>query len=223
MRTFPGLKHRQELVATVGKVAFVNDSKATNADAAEKALLCYQNIYWIAGGRAKEGGIAALAPLFNRIRHAFLIGEAADDFADTLEGHVPIALYEDMGSAIEEAGDMALKDKLPGATVLLSPACASFDMFKNFEERGDRFRAEVLALWPQKNQNKRSPHDNGDAPHHHPHGHLVPSAAGGGRSTNGCWSRSPCWSSSAFSSISRPGRRPRCVSAPMPSTSCASK
>lgn len=149
LATFPGLKHRQELVGTVDNVTFINDSKATNADAAEKALLCYDNIYWIAGGVAKEGGIAALAPLFPRIRHAFLIGDAADAFADTLEGKVPFALYEDMESAIEEAGAMALKDKQPGATVLLSPACASFDMFKNFEERGDRFREEVIALWPQ--------------------------------------------------------------------------
>ena len=151
MRTFPGLKHRQELVQHVGSVSFVNDSKATNADAAEKALACYHNIYWIAGGRPKEGGIESLVPLFGRIRHAFLIGEAADDFADTLEGHVPFALYEDMESAIAEAGEMALKDNRPGATVLLSPACASFDMFKSFEERGDRFRTEVLKLWPHKN------------------------------------------------------------------------
>ncbi len=154
IRTFPGLKHRQELVQTVGNVSFINDTKATNADAAEKALACYHNIYWIAGGRPKEGGIKSLAPLFPRIRHAFLIGEAADDFADTLDGHVPAALYDDMETAIEEAGEMAIKDHLPGATVLLSPACASFDMFKNFEERGDRFRAEVLRLWPQKEKSQ---------------------------------------------------------------------
>jgi len=149
LKSFPGLKHRQELVGVVENVTFINDSKATNADAAEKALLCYDNIYWIAGGVAKEGGIAPLAPLFPRIRHAFLIGEAADAFADTLDGNVPYALYEDLESAIEEAGELALKHKLPGATVLLSPACASFDMFKSFEERGDRFRDEVRALWPQ--------------------------------------------------------------------------
>tara|TARA_R110000868_G_scaffold164394_2_gene397042 strand:+ start:1165 stop:2556 length:1392 start_codon:yes stop_codon:yes gene_type:complete len=145
---FPGLKHRQELVTTVGNTTFVNDSKATNADAAEKALLCYDNIYWIAGGQAKDGGIASLKPLFPRIRHAFLIGESADDFADQLEGHVPFDLYEDIETAIEEAGQAALRHTAP-ATVLLSPACASFDMFKNFEDRGDRFRDEVLSLWPQ--------------------------------------------------------------------------
>ncbi len=148
MLCFPGLKHRQELVATVGNTAFVNDSKATNADAAEKALLCYDNIYWIAGGQAKEGGITSLKPLFPRIRRAFLIGEAADDFADQLEGHVPFDLYEDLETAIEEAGEAAVNDSAP-ATVLLSPACASFDMFKNFEERGNRFRDEVRSLWPQ--------------------------------------------------------------------------
>jgi len=148
LKSFAGLAHRQEVVAVVDGVTFVNDSKATNADATEKALGCYENIYWIAGGRAKEGGIASLKPLFPRIRHAFLIGEAADDFADVLEGHVPVTLYEDLESAIEEAGEIALKEKRPGATVLLSPACASFDMFKSFEERGDLFREEVKELWP---------------------------------------------------------------------------
>ena len=152
LKTFPGLKHRQELVSVLNNVSFVNDSKATNADATEKALLCYQNIYWIAGGQAKDGGITSLAPQFPRIRHAFLIGEAADAFADSLEGKVPLALYEDMESAIKEAGEMALAEKFPGATVLLSPACASFDMFKNFEERGDIFRAAVLNLWPEASQ-----------------------------------------------------------------------
>ena len=148
LKSFTGLSHRQELVATVNGVQFVNDSKATNADAAEKALRCYQNIYWIAGGVAKEGGIASLAPLFPRIRYAFLIGESADDFADKLEGKVAYDLYEDLETAIEDAGRRALAEKLPGAVVLLSPACASFDMFKNFEERGDRFRSEVRNFLP---------------------------------------------------------------------------
>ena len=146
LTTFPGLKHRQELVAAVDNVTFVNDSKATNADAAEKALLCYDNIYWIAGGQAKEGGIASLAPLFPRIRHAFLIGEAAKDFAGVLQGKVPTTLFSDLPSAIKAAGDMARADKA-AATVLLSPACASWDMFKSFEERGDIFRATVHTLW----------------------------------------------------------------------------
>ncbi len=150
LTTFKGLAHRQELVATINGVPFINDSKATNADATEKALRCYDNIYWIAGGIAKEGGIESLKPLFPRIRHAYLIGEAADDFADTLETNkVAHDLYEDIETAIEDAGERAMKDKLPGAVVLLSPACASFDMFKSFEHRGDVFRTEVLELWPQ--------------------------------------------------------------------------
>jgi UDP-N-acetylmuramoylalanine--D-glutamate ligase len=149
LASFAGLAHRQELVATIRGVRFVNDSKATNADATEKALACYENVYWIAGGRAKGGGIESLAPFFPRLRHAYLIGEAADQFADTLEGKVPFDLYDDFETAIEEAGRAALKSKASGAVVLLSPACASFDMFKNFEERGDRFRREVHALWPE--------------------------------------------------------------------------
>ncbi len=148
LKTFPGLKHRQELVSVVNNVSFVNDSKATNADATEKALLCYQNIYWIAGGQSKEGGITSLAPLFSRVRHAFLIGEAAEEFAGALKDKVSFARYTDMESAIESAGKIALAEKLPGATVLLSPACASWDMFKSFEHRGDVFRSTVLKLWP---------------------------------------------------------------------------
>lgn len=149
--SFPGLSHRQERVSAVGNTTFVNDSKATNANATENALSCYDNIYWIAGGQAKDGGIEALKPLFPRIRHAFLIGEAAGDFARTLDGQVPFDLFEDMEAAIDAAGEAAVHDDKP-STVLLSPACASFDMFKNFEERGNIFRAYVLSLWPTANK-----------------------------------------------------------------------
>ena len=107
-----------------GKVAFVNDSKATNADAAAKALGCYESIYWIAGGRAKEGGIASLAPWFARIRRAYLIGEAANSFAETLEGRVPYALTRELSSAVESAFADAVRERHKGAVVLLSPACA---------------------------------------------------------------------------------------------------
>jgi UDP-N-acetylmuramoylalanine--D-glutamate ligase len=148
LETFPGLKHRQELVTTADGVAFVNDSKATNAEATEKALLCYENIYWIAGGQAKAGGIAPLAPLFPRIRHAFLIGEAAEAFAATLQGRVPFTPCKTLEGATAVAGEIALAEALPGATVLLSPACASWDMFKSFEHRGEVFRDTVLQLWP---------------------------------------------------------------------------
>ncbi|HLI19769.1 MAG TPA: UDP-N-acetylmuramoyl-L-alanine--D-glutamate ligase [Stellaceae bacterium] len=140
--SFPGLAHRQELIATIAGVRYVNDSKATNADATAKALVCYDDILWIAGGIAKEGGIASLAPYFPRIRHAFLIGEAAAAFAQTLEGRVPYTLSGDLATALKAARDAAK----PGSTVLLSPACASFDQFTDFEARGEAFRRLVQAL-----------------------------------------------------------------------------
>ena len=144
--SFTGLAHRQELIATIDGVAYVNDSKATNADAAAKALACYDAIYWIAGGLAKEGGITSLAPFFPRIRHAFLIGKATEEFAATLEGRAPLSRCGELGRALAAARETALAQRKPGAVVLLSPACASFDQFANFEERGDLFRRLVQAL-----------------------------------------------------------------------------
>jgi UDP-N-acetylmuramoylalanine--D-glutamate ligase len=146
LKTYPGLPHRQERVGERDGVLFINDSKATNADAAEKALGCYDNIYWIAGGLAKEGGIASLTPYFGRIRRAYLIGDAADSFARTLEGHVPYALTRELKSAVESAHADAVRGGHRDAVVLLSPACASFDQFRDFEARGDTFRALVAAL-----------------------------------------------------------------------------
>jgi UDP-N-acetylmuramoylalanine--D-glutamate ligase len=146
LKTYPGLPHRQERVGERDGVLFVNDSKATNADAAEKALGCYEHIYWIAGGLAKEGGIASLTPHFNRIRRAYLIGEAADSFAQTLEGRVPYTLTRNLEKAVESAYADAVREGHRGAVVLLSPACASFDQFRDFEARGDTFRALVGAL-----------------------------------------------------------------------------
>jgi UDP-N-acetylmuramoylalanine--D-glutamate ligase len=146
LKTYPGLPHRQERVGERDGVLFINDSKATNADAADKALGCYDHIYWIAGGRAKEGGIESLTPHFSRIRRAYLIGEAADSFARTLEGHVPYALTRKLESAVESAYADAVRDGHQGAVVLLSPACASFDQFRDFEARGDAFRDLVGAL-----------------------------------------------------------------------------
>jgi UDP-N-acetylmuramoylalanine--D-glutamate ligase len=146
LRSFPGLPHRQELVAAIDGVRYVNDSKATNADAAEKALICYDRIYWIAGGRSKAGGIAPLAPHFHRIRHAYLIGEAADEFARTLEGQVPFTKSGTLERAVAAASEAARGDGAGGAVVLLSPASASFDQFRDFEARGDAFRALVEAL-----------------------------------------------------------------------------
>ena len=143
IRSFPGLAHRQERVAVLDGVTFVNDSKATNAEATEKALTCYERIYWIAGGRAKEGGIAALAPHFGRVRHAYLIGESADAFAATLDGKLT---WSKCGT-LEQAVAAAAKDaRGTGGVVLLSPAAASFDQFDSFEQRGDRFRDLVTAM-----------------------------------------------------------------------------
>lgn len=143
--TFPGLAHRQELVAVIDGCRFVNDSKATNADATARALACNENIIWIAGGRAKAGGIEALAPFFARIRHAFLIGEAADDFAKTLNGQASYTLSRTLAAAVAEAAELARSNQQP-AVVLLSPACASFDQFPDFEARGDAFRSAVMRL-----------------------------------------------------------------------------
>ena len=148
--TFPGLPHRQEIVAMIAGVTFVNDSKATNAAAAEKALACYGCVYWIAGGQAKDGGIAALNSMFGRIHHAFLIGEAGQDFAATLQrAGVPVSIHKSLDEAVSRAGRLAITEARDGATVLLSPACASFDMFDNFEHRGDAFRDAVYAEWPE--------------------------------------------------------------------------
>ena len=144
--SFPGLAHRQELVGTIDGVRYINDSKATNADATEKALLCYPAIYWIAGGLAKAGGIEPLAPYFGRLRHTFLIGRATEEFAATLEGSVPFTRCGDLATACAAASAQARHDGVPGAVVLLSPACASYDQFKNFEERGDIFRSLVEGL-----------------------------------------------------------------------------
>jgi len=149
LRTYPGLAHRMELIATIGEVRYVNDSKATNADAAAKALACYDAIYWIAGGLPKDDGLGAVMPYLGRIRHAFLIGEAAAPFGEALQGRIPISQSGDLAHAVAAAHAMAQHDRVAGAVVLLSPACASFDQWKNFEARGDAFRAMVGQLAPE--------------------------------------------------------------------------
>ncbi len=146
LRTFPGLAHRMEEVRRIRHVLFVNNSKATNADAAERALTSFSNIYWIAGGKPKAGGIASLAPYLPRIRKAYLIGEAADAFAKTLDDALPYAMSQTLERAVADASAEALSAGGAEAVVLLSPACASFDQFPNFEVRGDAFRALVEAL-----------------------------------------------------------------------------
>jgi UDP-N-acetylmuramoylalanine--D-glutamate ligase len=144
--TFPGLAHRMEQVGRLRRVLFINDSKATNADAAEKALLTFHDIHWILGGRPKAGGVEPLRPLFPRVAKAYLIGEASDEFAHTLDGAVPFELCGTLSTAIEAAAHDAAQSTAREPTVLLSPACASFDQFANFEARGDAFRAQV-ATW----------------------------------------------------------------------------
>ena len=139
MEDFPGLAHRMQQIAHCGVVTFVNDSKATNADAAEKALSSYNNIHWIAGGIAKVGGIGSLELYYPRIRRAYLIGAAAGEFADALRGKVDFVISETMAEAVSQAALDASKNADPSPVVLLSPACASFDQFKNFEIRGDAF------------------------------------------------------------------------------------
>jgi UDP-N-acetylmuramoylalanine--D-glutamate ligase len=144
--SFPGLAHRMEDVGRIGKVRLVNDSKATNADAAARALVCFPDIFWIAGGVAKEGGIESLAPFFPRIRKAYLIGDAAPAFAATLEGRVQFELSRTIDAAVQSAARDAQIASAAAPVVLLSPACASFDQFKDFEERGDVFRDLVGKL-----------------------------------------------------------------------------
>ena len=139
--TFAGLPHRSQLVAEIGGVRFVNDSKATNADSAAKALQAFDNIRWIAGGLGKDGGIAGLAPHMGSVVKAYLIGHSARDFALQL-GTVPHMICETMAEAVAAAAAEAQ----PGDTVLLAPAAASFDQYPDFEKRGEDFTARVLAL-----------------------------------------------------------------------------
>ena len=145
LMTFPGLAHRMETVGTIGKVRFINDSKATNADAARQALSSYPKVYWIVGGQPKTGGISELVDLFPRVVKAYLIGEAASEFSETLAGAAEAVTC----GTIEAATELAFKDAVAAgrdAVVLLSPACASFDQFADFEARGDAFRSAVQTL-----------------------------------------------------------------------------
>ncbi len=146
LRSFPGLAHRMEQVGRLGNVLFVNDSKGTNADAAAHALSSFADIYWIAGGKPKAGGITGLTSFFPRIRKAYLIGEAAEEFAKTLGAEVPHAMSGTLDVAVAQAAADADASGLKEAVVLLSPACASFDQFRNFEIRGAKFRELVQAL-----------------------------------------------------------------------------
>jgi UDP-N-acetylmuramoylalanine--D-glutamate ligase len=146
LRSFPGLAHRMEELGRRGAVLYVNDSKATNADSAAQALACFSDIFWIAGGKPKTGGIESLRGFFPRIRKAYLIGEAADEFAATLSPSVPHEIDGTLDKALAAATRDAEASTVPEPVVLLSPACASFDQYRNFEVRGDAFRELVRAL-----------------------------------------------------------------------------
>ena len=146
IKSFPGLPHRLEMIAKVDGVQFVNDSKATNAQAAEQALKAFPRVYWIAGGQAKFDGIDELAPLFPRVAKAYLIGEAQDKFTESLKGKAPSVKCGTLERAVEEALRDARQAEEPNPIILLSPACASFDQFKDFEARGEAFRQIVESL-----------------------------------------------------------------------------
>ena len=146
LSTFPGLAHRMEIIGTRRGVLFVNDSKATNAEAAAPALSSFGRIYWIAGGLPKDGGIETLRAFFPRIARAYLIGEAAPAFAATLGAEAPFEIAGTLDAAVAHAARDAADDASGEPVVLLSPACASFDQFKNFEVRGEAFRSAVHAL-----------------------------------------------------------------------------
>ncbi len=146
LASFPGLPHRMEEIGRPHGTLFINDSKATNAESTEKALLSFSRVFWILGGKPKDGGIAGLKPHFPRIERAYLIGQATEDFAATLEGRASYERCGTLETAVAQAAADARASDLSEKVVLFSPACASFDQFKNFEERGDRFRALVRAL-----------------------------------------------------------------------------
>ena len=142
LRTYPGLPHRMEDIREKDGVLFVNDSKATNPTATAPALAAFPSIRWILGGQAKTDNLDECAPHFGNVRSAYTIGEAGDLFAKLLAPHMPVANCE----TLENALNHAVRDSQAGDTVLLSPACASFDQFKDFEQRGDRFKDLVGAL-----------------------------------------------------------------------------
>ncbi|MGN6817834.1 MAG: UDP-N-acetylmuramoyl-L-alanine--D-glutamate ligase [Sphingomonas sp.] len=142
LESFKGLPHRMERVGTVGGVAYINDSKATNPESTAPALAAFDNIHWIVGGKAKTDNLDACEPYFDHVRMVYTIGEAGPAFYQMLHGKLVTGYYETLANAVAAAHANAE----PGETVLLSPACASFDQFRDYEERGDTFRGLVEAL-----------------------------------------------------------------------------
>ncbi|MDB5478639.1 MAG: UDP-N-acetylmuramoyl-L-alanine--D-glutamate ligase [Alphaproteobacteria bacterium] len=145
LMSFQGLPHRQKIVATFKDIIFVNDSKGTNPDATSKALASFDSIFWIAGGRATDEKLGGLEKYYPKIRKAYLIGEAADEFADLLKNEMPVSICGMLKNAVEQAFVDALNFD-GAATILLSPACKSFDQYQNFEQRGDDFTAQVYSV-----------------------------------------------------------------------------
>lgn len=140
LSTFEGLKHRMEYIGEKDDIKFINDSKATNFESAEKALKTFENIYWIAGGIKKEGGIDKILPFKDKLSHVFLIGSSEESFAKTLKKFsIPHTLSHSLENAFNQAIGLAKKNNEKGKTILLSPAAASMDQWKNFEERGYYF------------------------------------------------------------------------------------
>ncbi len=150
IKKFKGLRHRMQLLGEIDGINFVNDSKATNAESTENALKAYDNIFWILGGVQKEGGIKSLEPYFNKIQKAYLIGQASDEFAKTLSAHsVNFEKCTDLNTAFKKAFLDAKTISLSQKNILLSPACASFDQWKNFEQRGDYFCKLFDEVYPK--------------------------------------------------------------------------
>jgi UDP-N-acetylmuramoylalanine--D-glutamate ligase len=146
LRSYASLPHRMEQLGSVGHVVFINDSKATNADSTRGALAGGEGIFWILGGKAKDGGIEDLIPLFPAVAKAYLVGAASDMFAATLDGAVPYVRCGTLDVATAKAASDAAASGFANPIVLLSPACASYDQYTSFEYRGRHFRDLVAAL-----------------------------------------------------------------------------
>lgn len=139
IKTFEGLPHRMQYIGSIGAINFYNDSKATNAEAASKSISSLNHIYWLAGGIAKEGNISGLQPLFHKIHKAYLFGQDKELLAKTLSDQVPFQICQDLSEAFNLALKEASEESISQGNILLAPACASYDQFKNFEERGEKF------------------------------------------------------------------------------------
>ncbi|WP_455473786.1 UDP-N-acetylmuramoyl-L-alanine--D-glutamate ligase [Bartonella sp. B30(2025)] len=146
LANYKGLAHRMQQVRKIGSVLFINDSKATNADASAPALSAFDDIFWIVGGQAKKGGINTLKGFFPKIRKAYLIGSSAEEFSGVIGSAFPFSMSLTLENAVHEAAIDAACCKLKESVVLFSPACASYDQFKNYEMRGDAFISFVMQL-----------------------------------------------------------------------------